>query len=180
MADLRPNAVRAVLFVDDDELMLAAWRRSAGAGRRVLGAHTADAAIAIAKRERLDMAIVDMRLGMDSGIVLVRDLHAIRPSLPIMMCSAYMSIGTTVAAMRAGATEVFQKPITFNQILRALELGEQPEPEDDDTPTLARVEWEHICRVLDDCQGNVSEAARRLGIYRSTLQRKLRQHTPRE
>ncbi len=87
----------------------------------------------------------------------------------------------TVAAVRAGADIIAFKPITFREIIQRLEEGEEAEePALDDTPSLARAEWEHIMRVLSDCDGNVSAAARRLGIYRSSLQRRLRKYAPRE
>ncbi len=88
----------------------------------------------------------------------------------------------TVAAVRAGADVIAFKPITFREILQRLEetAAEPSEPDLDETPSLARAEWEHIMRVLSDCDGNVSAAARRLGIYRSSLQRRLRKYAPRE
>ena len=79
--------------------------------------------------------------------------------------------------MRAGADIVVFKPITFSEIKARIQGGNLNEP-CDEVPTLARAEWEHISRVLADCNGNVSEAARRLGIYRSSLQRRLRKYAP--
>jgi len=72
------------------------------------------------------------------------------------------------------------KPITLEEMVKRVEEDTPTELDLEETPTLARVEWEHITRVLADCNGNISMAARRLGIYRSSLQRRLRKHAPRE
>ncbi|HEU0031993.1 MAG TPA: response regulator [Kofleriaceae bacterium] len=172
--------IESVLVVDDDEAILTGWRRSIGRQRKVFTATNPDEARAIAMHERPDLAIIDLRLGSgESGIDLVKDLKADRPELRVALCSAYLSVVTAVAAVQAGADHVFFKPVTFKEILRRIEDEQQPEPDLDETPTLARIEWEHIARVLADCDGNITLAARRLGIYRSSLQRKLRKNAPR-
>lgn len=178
MGSSRP--IRSVLVVDDDETILASWRRGAGPERTVWAATSADAARAIFQQQSpLDLAIVDLRIGDDSGIELVRELRDNAPELPIALCSGYLSVDVAVAAVRAGADIIAFKPITFREILQRLDEG-ATEPDIDDTPSLARAEWEHIMRVLSDCDGNVSAAARRLGIYRSSLQRRLRKYAPRD
>src|SRR6185503_9011635 len=171
--------IRNVLVVDDDETILNSWRRGAGSERTVWTATNAEAARAIAADHPLDLAIIDLRIGNASGIELVRELRDNAPELPIALCSGYLSVDVTVAAVRAGADIIAFKPITFREILQRLDEGES-EPSLDETPSLARAEWEHIMRVLSDCDGNVSAAARRLGIYRSSLQRRLRKYAPRE
>jgi len=118
---------------------------------------------------------VDLRLGNASGIDLIRELKRDLPDLMVVLCSGYLSVAAAVAAVRAGADIVVFKPITFREILQRIEESTE-EPDLEDTPTLARAEWEHIMRVLADCNGNVSMAARRLGIYRSSLQRRLRKY----
>lgn len=172
--------VRTVLAVDDDEQILGGYRRGFGREREVHA--TADPAMAreLARSEPIDLAIVDLRLKGDSGIALTRDLRRARPDLLIALCSGYLSVEIAVAAVHAGANAVLFKPITPREILRRMEEGPAVEPDLDDTPTLARAEWEHITRVLADCNGNVSLAARRLGIYRSSLQRRLRKFAPRQ
>jgi two-component system, response regulator RegA len=177
MGSSRP--IRSVLVVDDDETILASWRRGAGSERTVWAATCADAARAIFQQQTLDLAIVDLRIGDESGIALVRELRDNAPELPIALCSGYLSVDVAVAAVRAGADIIAFKPITFREILQRLDEGEI-EPDLDETPSLARAEWEHIMRVLSDCDGNVSAAARRLGIYRSSLQRRLRKYAPRD
>jgi two-component system, response regulator RegA len=169
------RSIASVLVVDDDAKLLRAYRRAAACD--VFTADTADTARAIASTEHPDLAIVDLRLGDGSGIDLVRELRRERPELVIALCSGYLSVAAAVSAVRAGADHVMFKPITFEEILQRASQPEEP-PIDLDTPTLARAEWEHIMRVLADCNGNITIAARRLGIYRSSLQRRLRKYAP--
>jgi two-component system response regulator RegA len=110
----------------------------------------------------------------------VRELHRIDPSTRIVVLTGYGSIATALEAVRLGATHYLTKPADVDEIIAALDRdprepadpsladGELPE-----TPSLARVEWEHIQRVLTDCDGNITKAAERLGIHRRSLQRKL-------
>lgn len=174
------RVIRSVLAVDDDEQILAGYRRGFGRERTVLTTADPAAARQMTRRERCDLAIVDLRLKGESGIALTRDLKADAPEMLIVLCSGYLSVEVAVAAVHAGADAVLFKPITARDILRRVEEGPAVEPDLEDTPTLARAEWEHITRVLADCNGNVSLAARRLGIYRSSLQRRLRKFAPRE
>lgn len=184
MAGIRPEEVkgvehhrviRSVLVIDDDPRVLAALARSFGVQRRVFTATSSEEAQAIARREKPDLAVVDMRLGPISGIDVVRMLKAEIPSTTFAIISGYLTIDTTVAAVHAGADIVVTKPIRGSEILRRAEYGEHDTlPDEVYTPTLAEAEMEHIARVMTDCKGNISEAARRLGIYRSSLQRKLR------
>jgi two-component system response regulator RegA len=169
-----------VLVVDDDETIITSWRRGAGSERTVHAAKDEASALALAEKHDFDLAIVDLRIGATSGIDVVRLLRDHSPELPIALCSGYLSIDVTVAAVRAGADIIAFKPITFREVLQRLEENESEAVDLEDTPTLARAEWEHIMRVLADCEGNVSAAARRLGIYRSSLQRRLRKYAPRE
>jgi two-component system, response regulator RegA len=178
MGDRR--VIRTVLAVDDDEHILGGYKRGFGRDRTVHATADPDAARQIAKREACDLAIVDLRLKSESGIALTRDLRRDCPDMLIALCSGYLSVELAVAAVHAGADAVLFKPITAREILRRVEVGPSFDPDLDDTPTLARAEWEHITRVLADCNGNVSLAARRLGIYRSSLQRRLRKFAPRE
>ena len=169
---------QTVLVVDDDERVLAAFERSIkGAARRVLTATTSAAALAAARREGPDLAIVDLQLGSESGIEVIRALKQSSPAIVAVLISGYASVQTTVLAMRAGADDVLAKPITWSEMLYRLD-GCAGQPPPSDTPTLARVQWEHVSRVLSDCDGNVSLTARKLGIDRSTLQRWLRRQAP--
>jgi two-component system response regulator RegA len=170
--------VEVVLAVDDDERLLAAYARGVEPNRRVLTASSTELALRLAREKMPDLAVVDMRLGTASGIDLIRELRRVCPEMTIVLCSAYMSVVAAVDAVRAGADEIMMKPLTLKDVIRRVEEGTTDKVAMDDTPTLARVEWEHITRVLGDCDGNLSEAARRLGIYRSTLKRRLRKYAP--
>ena len=121
------------------------------------------------------MAVVDLRLGAESGLDVVRELKAIDSSTAIVVLTGYGSIATALESIRLGALHYLTKPTDPDRILAAFERGLAARPRDlpIDTPSLARVEWEHLQRVLTDCGGNISEAARELGMHRKSLQRKL-------
>ncbi len=175
----RRRSIRNVLVVDDDEALLASWRRTISRERTVATASDAATARQLAQKQPFDLAIIDLRLGTASGIELIRQLKKDLPEVLIVLCSGYLSVSAAVAGVHAGADIVVFKPITFREILNSIDKHDQEDtPELNDTPTLARAEWEHIMRVLADCNGNVSMAARRLGIYRSSLQRRLKKFAP--
>jgi len=113
-----------------------------------------------------------------SGLDLLRELRALDPSTRILILTGYGSIATAVEATRIGAVGYLPKPADADEILAAFAGGGGAADARIETPSLARTEWEHIQRVLGDCGGNVSEAARRLGIHRRSLQRKLQKYPP--
>jgi two-component system response regulator RegA len=165
------------LVVDDDVVLrprLARALRDRGYEvREAEDVATAHAAIAA---ERIDRALVDLRLPDGSGLDLVRALHEARPAAQIVVLTGYGSIANALEAVRLGATNYLTKPVTVDEVLAGFDaqLASGAEPAaDEDVPSLARVEWEHINRVLADSGGNISEAARRLGMHRRSLQRKL-------
>lgn len=166
--------MKTILAVDDDHLQLNALARSLRLQKTVYTTTDSQSALELARRQRPDLAIIDMHLGGASGIALVRTLRAEFPDMVIALVSAYLSVEATVMAVRAGADHVLPKPILGHEILRRLDEALPDEPDYRETPTLERAEAEHIARVLADCGGNISEAARRLGVYRSSLQRRLR------
>ncbi len=177
----RRRSIRNVLVVDDDETLLASWRRTISRDRSVATASDPATARQLAQKQVFDLAIIDLRLGASSGLDLIKQLKRDQPDSVIVLCSGYLSVAAAVAGVHAGADVVVFKPITFREILHSIDKHDQEEPPAlDDTPTLARAEWEHIMRVLADCNGNVSMAARRLGIYRSSLQRRLKKFAPRK
>jgi two-component system response regulator RegA len=169
-----------VVLVDDDEAWLSACERGLrGLTSAVYAATSVAEALALASEHPPDLVAADIRLRGESGIELIEPLRAAHPQCAIVVVSGYLSVALTAAAMRKGADQVLFKPVHPAEILRR---ARAPEETDDEnawvTPTLARAEWEHISRVLLDCKGNVSEAARRLGILRQSLQRRLRKHPP--
>jgi two-component system response regulator RegA len=170
--------IRVVLVVDDDE----PWLRSAERGFRTLGiqfhaAGSADAALALARQHHPDLVVVDVRLGRDSGVELLAPLREVLPHGCLVVLSAYLSVALAVSALRQGADLALFKPVHPAELVQRVAHAEPGIPPYV-TPTLARAEWEHIHRVLRDCDGNITEAARRLGIMRQSLQRRLRKHAP--
>ena len=141
-----------------------------------------DEALDIAEDVEIDYAVVDLRMPGPDGLELIRDIFEVRPELDVIVLTGYGSIATAVDAIRLGAANYIQKPADAGDVLAAFERGHKPPLEDleqeFDAPTLDRAEWEHIQRVLADCGGNISEAARQLGIHRRTLQRKLNRYAP--
>jgi two-component system, response regulator RegA len=175
----------SILVVDDDAVLrerLARAFRSRGLEARTAG--SSEEALRLAHEESPELAVVDLRMPGRSGLELIRDLKTIDLSTRIVILTGYGSIATAIDAMRLGATYYVPKPADADDILAAFTRGEAPplEPPKGEfpVPTLARAEWEHINRVLSDCGGNVSEAARRLGIHRRSLQRKLQKFPPPE
>lgn len=174
----------SILIVDDDELfrtrLAAAFQRRGYEARSASGHREA---VAAAREESPEYAVLDLRMDGPSGLELLRDLLQIDPATRAVMLTGYGSIATAVEAMRLGATNYVPKPADADEILVALERGQAPPlvptERDFDAPSLARAEWEHINRVLADCGGNISETARRLGIHRRSLQRKLQKYPPR-
>jgi two-component system response regulator RegA len=178
-----PPARVSVLVVDDDEVFrtrLARALEDRGLAVTVAGDHPS--ALAEARRESPELAIVDLKMPGRSGLEVVRDLRALDAGTRMVVLTGYGSIATAVEAIKLGALHYLPKPADCDEILAALGVavgdgtdGATLEPA---TPTLARAEWEHIHRVLADCAGNISEAARRLGIHRRSLQRKLGKYPP--
>lgn len=172
----------SVLLVDDDEVFrLRLARALTDRGYQVRTAPDADQAAALARVESPELAVVDLRMPGRSGLELVRDLVAIDATTRVLVLTGYGSIATAVDAMRLGACHYLAKPVDADELLAAFEQASRPIGEVAEAlaaPSLARAEWEHIQRVLSDCGGNISEAARRLGMHRRSLQRKLQKYPP--
>jgi two-component system response regulator RegA len=164
-----------ILVVDDDERLRERLGQAfAERGLRVLTADGHAAAIALARAYPIDRAVVDLRMPGPHGLSVVQDLVEIRPDLEIVVLTGYGSIATAVEAMRLGARDYLTKPANADRILAAFDTEPEPSQEMEfDIPSLAKLEREHIERVLRECNGNVSRAARALGIHRRTLQYKL-------
>lgn len=167
-----------LLLVDDDD----AFRVALGAalGRRgfavTLATGPAEARSA-ALTQVFEHALVDVRMPGGSGIELVAALRQIDEGTRVVVLTGYGTIANAVEAMRAGAVDYLTKPVdaaTCEHALRGLPPGDIR----DDLPSLERVEYEYLQRVLADCSGNVSEAARRLRMHRKSLQRKIGRHPP--
>lgn len=173
-AETGKRQVQRVLLVDDYGPQLAAWKRELEAdGKTVEAALNKADAIARAQQHAPDVAIIDLYLGLDDGIECLRALKEITPDLFAVMVSADMSVAYAMAAVRAGADDVYVKPLVVSDLVRRIEGGESIDPARTSL-TLDEVEWEHINRALVESGKNITQAAERLGIYRQTLQRKLR------
>lgn len=173
---------RTVLVVDDDDVFRERMARALrDRGYEVRSAGCYDAALAAAQEDSPEYALVDLRMPGSSGLELVRDLALLDPNTRVVVLTGYGSIATAVDAVRLGAVQFLSKPADADEVIAAFERAELPPlattPEYA-VPSLARTEWEHIQRVLQDCGGNISEAARRLGLHRRSLQRKLGKFPP--
>lgn len=177
---MTPSDFPCLLIVEDDEpLRERLVRAFRDRGFDAHGAATVERAEALAAENSPEYAVVDLRIGDRSGLDLVRSLLALDPGTRIVVLTGYGSIATAIEAIRMGAVHYLTKPSDADTIRAALDRGASPEaPTSPATPSLARAEWEHINRVLVDAEGNISEAARRLGLHRRSLQRKLTKYPP--
>jgi two-component system response regulator RegA len=166
-----------ILIVDDDEPFRLALRNAflRRSYEVTLAASPADAEKA-AMELAPDYAVVDLRMPGGSGLDVVRMLRALPRPPQVVVLTGYGTIATAVEAVRLGAIDYLNKPADAGEIEAALQ-GKRP-PAMTDVPSLDRQEWEYLNRVLADCDGNISEAARRLKMHRRTLQRKLQKHPP--
>jgi two-component system, response regulator RegA len=176
-----PESDRTLLIVDDDAPLC--QRLARAMERRGFVVSTAESVAtgtAAATGQPPAFAVVDLRLGDGSGLDVVSALRLARPGARIVMLTGYGNIATAVAAVKAGALDYLPKPADADAVERALlaQEGETPAPPED--PMSAdRVRWEHIQRIFELCDRNVSETARRLKMHRRTLQRILSKHAPR-
>ena len=170
-----------VLFVDDDAPLRRNMARALEReGYAVALADSVKQAYDVAAEFEPDFAVVDLNLGDGHGMELVSGLRGVRPGIRVVVITGYDSIASSLVAMRAGAVAYLAKPVAPGDVVAAL-TGSLPEtPDPSDHPMSAdRVRWEHIQRVLEQCNRNVSETARRLNMHRRTLQRILAKRSPR-
>ncbi len=167
------------LVIDDDEdfsdiLTRGLTRR----GYQVQQAHNAEEALRLANQQRFGQITVDLHLGSDSGLALVAPLRELQPDARMLVLTGYASIATAVQAVKDGADNYLAKPANVEMILSALQNDASASQADaaieNPAPlSVARLEWEHIQRVLAEHGGNISATARALNMHRRTLQRKL-------
>ncbi len=168
-----------LLVVDDDDVFRERLARAfVDRGYEVRRARDGDEALRLAAAETPEYAVVDLRMPGPGGLEVVAGLHALDAETNIVVLTGYGSIATAVEAVKLGATHYLTKPADADELEAAFAKRAQPGDStlavsDADVPSLARVEWEHIQRVLTDCGGNISVAAKRLGLHRRSLQRKL-------
>ena len=172
LADERP----VLLLVDDDEVYC-----------RVLGdaltkrdyavhlAHDLTMAIQLARETQPEFAVIDLRIGTESGLELVKQLAQLDDTIRTLVLTGYASIATAVEAIKLGAVHYLAKPANADEIVAALQRveGDISVPASEQPLSVRRLEWEHLQKVLLKHNGNVSAAARALNMHRRTLQRKL-------
>ena len=176
--DIGPD--RSLLIVDDDEPFLKRLARAMEKrGFEPVTADSVAAGKAAATSQTPAFAVVDLRLLDGNGLDVVEVLRARRPDCRIVVLTGYGAIATAVAAVKIGATDYLSKPADANDITNALLQKPDSRPAPPENPMSAdRVRWEHIQRVYEMCDRNVSETARRLSMHRRTLQRILAKRSP--
>ena len=171
-----------VLLIDDDtiftDVMARGFRRR---GFEVLACDSATAALAACEKFRPSHIVLDLNMPGISGLVALPELLEAAPQARLVVLTGYSSIATAVAATKAGALNYLCKPATIEQVLEAFEaFPEGPTEVPAEPISVERLEWEHIQRVLQDNEGNISATARALGMHRRTLQRKLQKRPVRK
>lgn len=172
---------KSLLIIDDDapyrqRLAMALEKR----GFQVAQAESVEAGIAAAKSAPPRYAVVDLRLADGSGLDVVPEIKKSRPDCRVVILTGYGNIATAVAAIKSGAIDYLPKPADADQVEAALLEHKDALPPPPEQPMTAdRVRWEHIQRVYEQCDRNVSETARRLRMHRRTLQRILAKYAPR-
>src|SRR5210317_1422124 len=177
--------MRRIILVDDEEHFRSRLAKAfINRGYTVYQAADVDEALMNIKEHRPDWALVDLKMPEKSGLDLIREAKEIMPDLRIVVLTGYGSIATATEAIKLGAHYYLPKPADVDDILNAFERDSElpgvPEQNEFEAPSLARAEWEHIQRVLNDCDNNITAAAHKLGIHRRTLQRKLYKYAPKK
>lgn len=172
---------KSLLIVDDDQPFRHRLARAMeNRGYTVVTAESVAEGVSAAKASVPAFAVLDLRLGDGSGLDVVTAIRENRPDARIVMLTGYGNIATAVAAVKAGALDYLAKPADADAIDAAL-TGQGGLPPPPANPMSAdRVRWEHIQRVYEQCDRNVSETARQLNMHRRTLQRILSKRAPRE
>jgi two-component system response regulator RegA len=173
---MNDNESPVLLLVDDDEL----YCRVLGEAleKRGYRTHTARdpvAALQLARIHEPEYAVIDLRIGTESGLELVRRLAERDANTRIVMLTGYASVATAVEAIKLGAVHYLSKPAGADEVIAALQRveGDAGVSPPENPPSVKRLEWEHLQRVLVEHGGNVSAAARALKMHRRTLQRKI-------
>ena len=171
---------RTILVVDDDDVLRMRLEKSfVRRGLVVFVASDFDSAIEQIRQYAPDLAVLDLKMPGKSGLELLKEFKSISPKTKIVILTGYGSITNAVEAVKLGAVNYVTKPADADDVLHAFNEPATEEVEAEfPPPSLASAQWEHIQRVLADCGGNISEAARRLDIPRRTLQRKLKKNAP--
>ena len=172
-----------LLLVDDDEVYCevlgdALTKRNF----EVSIAYNLTTALQLARDIEPEYAVIDLRIGTESGLELVKQLAALDENTRIIMLTGYASVATAVESIKLGAIHYLTKPATANEVVAALhrEEGDTSVEPSEQPLSVKRLEWEHLQKVLAEHDGNISAAARALNMHRRTLQRKLAKHPVKE
>ncbi len=173
------NTPKVFLVVDDDDTLRGRMEKSlTRRGYNVCCAADYDEALQVAQQRQPHLAVLDLKMPGKSGLDLLSALKEISPDTKAVILTGYGSITNAVEAIKLGAMNYVTKPADADEVLAALDELETDQTDDFAAPSLATAQWEHIQRVLAECNGNISEAARVLDIPRRTLQRKLKKLAP--
>ncbi len=165
-----------LLIIEDDEAFSSALTKALEKkGFKVFSASSIDTAIDLSKQCKPEFALVDLRIGSESGLKVIPILKELYSEINIVVLTGYASIATAVEAIKLGATQYLTKPASSEEIYHAFfkpegNIKQELEP---NPMSVRRLEWEHIQKVLSENEGNLSATARALGMHRRTLQRKL-------
>ena len=171
----------SLLILDDDKAFLNRLERAMDKrGFAVTAVDSVEAGMAAVNQAAPAFAVIDMRLEDGNGLDVVSVLHEKRPDARVVVLTGYGNLTTAVTAVKLGAVDYLAKPADADDVIKAFIQSDETKPEPPDNPMSAdRVRWEHIQRVYELCDRNVSETARRLNMHRRTLQRILSKRAPR-
>lgn len=170
-----------ILLADDDSAYRQRLARALTArGHQVTQAVDGAEALEMLSDHDIEAAILDLKMPQQNGLEVLRSILIVRPGLRVLIHTGYGSIASAMEAVRLGACDYCIKPTDIEKLLDSLAIDTTAPASEIalPTPSLERVEWEHIHRVIADCHGNISEAARVLGLHRRSLQRKLQKYPP--
>jgi two-component system response regulator RegA len=175
-----PSEERTLVLVDDDRAFAVRLARAMeGRGFEVRTAHSVAEGLELIRQQAPAYAVVDMRLDDGNGLEIISELARVRPEARAIVLTGYGNIATAVSAVKLGAVDYLAKPADAEEILDALmATGGSKAPPPENPMSADRVRWEHIQRVYELCDRNVSETARRLNMHRRTLQRILAKRAP--
>ena len=165
-----------LLIVEDDETFSSALTTALEKkGFTVFSSNSIDSAIHTANQCKPEYALIDLRLGNDSGLQIIPILKKLNYKIKIVVLTGYASIATAVEAIKLGAIQYLTKPASSDEIYRAFfkPEGNTKQKLEPNPMSVKRLEWEHIQKILNENKGNLSATARALGMHRRTLQRKL-------
>ena len=171
---------KSLLIVDDDDpFRNRLGRAMENKGFKVLLAKSVEEGLILTRKEPPAFAVVDLRLLDGNGLDVIEEIHKLKPDSRFVMLTGYGNLPTAVSAVKAGAIDYLAKPVDAEDVEAALLAEPNSKPQPPENPMSAdRVKWEHIQRVFELCNRNVSETARRLKMHRRTLQRILSKRSP--